>query len=153
MLELLVELDRPLLDDEDWLARVESLVMERSPELWAQLARCLGADALPIRPAAQHGSSRFDSWALPSRFDAGNDSPLPTPSAVSSEDEHDAHVDQSMQVNVEPLDELPEEYSRPAGKVCQSTLQASPQLPDAVWVKLRPAEGCLPCPPAPKTPP
>uniref|UniRef100_V5EX26 Uncharacterized protein n=1 Tax=Kalmanozyma brasiliensis (strain GHG001) TaxID=1365824 RepID=V5EX26_KALBG len=31
MLELLIELDRPLLDDEDWLARLESLVMERSP--------------------------------------------------------------------------------------------------------------------------
>ncbi|EST07963.2 hypothetical protein PSEUBRA_002347 [Kalmanozyma brasiliensis GHG001] len=138
MLELLIELDRPLLDDEDWLARLESLVMERSPSLWAQLARCLGADGLPNRPTAQPRSSRFDSWALPSRYmDAShddNDSPLPTPSAVSSEDDHDAHIEHSLFVNVEPLAALPQSYSeQPAGKMQQSTLheEASPAVPSS----------------------
>ncbi|CDW96579.1 hypothetical protein [Sporisorium scitamineum] len=120
MLELLIELDRPLLDDEDWLARLESLVMERSPSLWAQLARCLGADGLSIRPAAQPSSSRFDSWALPSRFadpSHDNDSPLSPPSAASSD------LD-DLSVNVEPLDALPQSYSEhPAGKLQKSSLR------------------------------
>ncbi|TKY89856.1 hypothetical protein EX895_001153 [Sporisorium graminicola] len=127
MLELLVELDRPLLDDEDWLARLESLVMERSPSLWAQLARCLGADGLSFHPLAQPSSSRFDSWALPSRFadpSRGIDSPLSPPSAASSDLDHDEHVDRALAVNVEPLSALPGSYSeQPAGKLQRSSLR------------------------------
>lgn len=129
MLELLIELDRPLLDDEDWLARLESLVMERSPALWAQLARCLGAEGITARPARQPNSSRFDSWALPSQYD--NDSPLSTPSAASSEEYAD-HVDvrphrqRSLSVNVQPLDALPQSFSeKPAAKLQQSSLRES----------------------------
>nr|CDI54445.1 putative protein [Melanopsichium pennsylvanicum 4] len=131
MLELLIELDRPLLDDEDWLARLESLVMERSPALWAQLARCLGADGLTLRPSAQPSSSRFDSWALPSRYMNSahdNDSPLSQPSDVSSdgEDGHEDHTGRSLSVSVEPLEELPQSYSaQPAGKMQQSTLRST----------------------------
>ncbi|SJX63959.1 uncharacterized protein SRS1_14659 [Sporisorium reilianum f. sp. reilianum] len=132
MLELLIELDRPLLDDEDWLARLESLVMERSPSLWAQLARCLGADGLTIRPAAQPSSSRFDSWAVPhSRFadlsSHDNDSPLSPPSAASSDLDHDDHhLDHTLAVNVEPLEALPQSYSeQPAGKLQKSSLRDS----------------------------
>lgn len=130
MLELLVELDRPLLDDEDWLARLESLVTERSPALWAQLSRCLGADGLTLRVPAQPSSSRFDSWALPSRYvDAtqDNDSPLSAPSAPSSDDGHDAHDghdERSLSVSVEPLEQLPQSFSeQPAGKMQQSSLR------------------------------
>ncbi|KAJ1033857.1 hypothetical protein NDA16_000065 [Ustilago loliicola] len=133
MLELLIELDRPLLDDEDWLVRLESLVMERSPELWAQLARCLGAEGLTLRPAGHPSSSRFDSWALPSQYVNAahdNDSPLSPPSAASSDDGQDAlHDGRSLSVSVEPLEELPQSYSdQPAGKLQRSTLQeaASP---------------------------
>ncbi|CCF50495.1 hypothetical protein NDA14_002349 [Ustilago hordei] len=131
MLELLIELDRPLLDDEDWLVRLESLVMERSPELWAQLARCLGAEGLTLRSLGQPSSSRFDSWALSSQYSdpaCDNDSPLS--SAVSSQDDQGAARDQeSLSVSVEPLEELPQSYSeQPAGKLQNSTLHeaASP---------------------------
>lgn len=134
MLELLVELDRPLLDDEDWLVRLESLVMERSPELWAQLARCLGAEGLTLRPAGHPSSSRFDSWALPFHQYVNaaqdNDSPLSPPSAASSDDGEDATRDErSLSVSVEPLEALPQSYSeQPAGKLQKSTLReaASP---------------------------
>lgn len=131
MLELLIELDRPLLDDEDWLVRLESLVMERSPELWAQLARCLGAEGLTLRSLGQPSSSRFDSWALSSQYShpaCDNDSPLSY--AVSSQDDQGAARDQqSLSVSVEPLEELPQSYSeQPAGKLQNSTLReaASP---------------------------
>ncbi|SPO46797.1 uncharacterized protein PSANT_04483 [Moesziomyces antarcticus] len=132
MLELLTELDRPLLDDEDWLVRLESLVMERSPELWAQLARCLGAEGLTLHPSAQPASSRFDSWALPSRYSLSrdNDSPLSAPSPSSSSgDEDGAHRERSLSVSVEPLDNLPQSFSQqPAGKMHSSSLRdaASP---------------------------
>lgn len=135
MLELLTELDRPLLDDEDWLIRLESLVMERSPSLWAQLARCLGAEGLTLHPAIQHGSSRFDSWALPSRYldaDHHNDSPLSPPSDASSDDGHDEQINHSLSVNVEPLHTLPQSYSeQPAAKMQKSSLResASPAAP------------------------
>ncbi|KAJ9473900.1 hypothetical protein PHBOTO_003972 [Pseudozyma hubeiensis] len=130
MLELLIELDRPLLDDEDWLIRLESLVMERSPSLWAQLARCLGAEGLTLHPAVQLGSSRFDSWAPPSRYmDAShdNDSPLSPPSAASSDD-NDGHnddgvVDRSLSIELEPLSALPSSYSeQSAAKMRRSSL-------------------------------
>ncbi|SPO28191.1 uncharacterized protein UTRI_04593_B [Ustilago trichophora] len=144
MLELLIELDRPLLDDEDWLARLESLVMERSPALWAQLARCLGADGLTMRPAAQPSSSRFDSWALPSRYVNAahdNDSPLSAPSAASSDDGHDARDEPSLSVSVEPLDELPQSFSeQPAGKMQHSSLrQASSPAPSPTFLAPEPA--------------
>ncbi|GAC95828.1 hypothetical protein PHSY_003405 [Pseudozyma hubeiensis SY62] len=130
MLELLIELDRPLLDDEDWLIRLELLVMERSPSLWAQLARCLGAEGLTLHPAIQPGSSRFDSWALPSRYmDAShdNDSPLSPPSAASSDDDDgqndDRVVERSLSIDLEPLRALPSSYSeQSAAKMRRSSL-------------------------------
>ncbi|SPO28715.1 uncharacterized protein UTRI_04593 [Ustilago trichophora] len=144
MLELLIELDRPLLDDEDWLARLESLVMERSPALWAQLARCLGADGLTMRPAPQPSSSRFDSWALSSRYVNAahhNDSPLSAPSAASSDDGHDAPDEPSLSVSVEPLDELPKSFSeQPAGKMQHSSLrQASSPASSPTFLAPEPA--------------
>ncbi|PWN46839.1 hypothetical protein IE53DRAFT_382583 [Violaceomyces palustris] len=113
VLELLIGIDRPILDDEDWLARLESLIKDRSEDLWANLYRCLGADSLAPSWSSQDLPARFDSWADES----------------ASEDEDASDDDESLTpphhgapVEIYALHELPRCFvHEPAGKISHTS--------------------------------
>ncbi|PWY99679.1 hypothetical protein BCV70DRAFT_211949 [Testicularia cyperi] len=138
LLEILVVMDRLLLDDEDWLVRLESLVMERSPALWAQLSRCLGAEGVVIRGPSRSHASRFDSWAFATR-PSGTPSRLETPSLASplsdggdeelDDNDFHAHGTSALAVSVEPLEDVPTTFSQqPAGRIQHSSLRETVTL-------------------------
>ncbi|EPQ30958.1 uncharacterized protein PFL1_01147 [Pseudozyma flocculosa PF-1] len=116
LLEILVGTDRAILDDEDWLVRLETIIMDRSAELWGQLQRCLGADGLLLDASAHASVVRYDSWADgDARSDGGSDSPGSEPATPISEA---LPSSSSVEVDVRALYELPPSYyKQPVGKL------------------------------------
>ena len=120
LLEILIGVDRPILDDEDWLKTLETSVLDRSPELWAQLQRCLGAEGIVLPSSAHPRPARYDNWADPesrddAHFHAARSRASTLESGASTNYEHDTF---SAGMSVEALHELPRSfYKHNAGQI------------------------------------
>ncbi|KAN0065890.1 hypothetical protein ACQY0O_001021 [Thecaphora frezii] len=126
-LEIFLGTDRPILDDEDWLLRLEAITMDRSEELWAQLQRCLGADGLLLDARGHSTSMRYDTWAdIDALSETDSVSPGSGPATPISElgGEGRAPISSDdVRVDVQALHALPScYYKQPAGQLRRSSV-------------------------------